>query len=148
MATNENKKKDAETTMTLEQMQAEMKRMLDEAKAEAVATIEAAKTEAAQIVAEAKTVGEKKGAISDEEREKQDKYWNEYVEVKLFKDNGRYSDDVFVSVNGETCLIKRGERVKIKRKFAAVLESSDLQDYETAKLIERESSGDKYAGTV
>ena len=60
----------------------------------------------------------------------------EYVEVKLFKDNDKYKDDVFVAVNGENCVIKRGERVKIKRKFAEVLDHSEHQDYETSKLIE------------
>lgn len=122
--------------MTLEQMRAEMQKLFEDAKAEA-----------AKIVEDAKASVAPKG-ISREEKEAIDAYWNEYVEVKLFKDNGRYSDDVFVSVNGETCLIKRGERVKIKRKFAEVLDESDLQDYETAKLIERESSEDKFAGTV
>lgn len=128
------------TEMTLEQMQAalkaEMQKMLEDAKAEAAKIVEEAKASVAP-----KTV-------SAEEKAKMDAYWNEYVEVKLFKDNNKYSDDVFVSVNGETCLIKRGERVKIKRKFAEVLDASDLQDYETAKLIERETSGDKFAGTV
>ncbi len=60
----------------------------------------------------------------------------EYVEVKLFKDNGKYKDDVFVGVNGENCVIRRGERVKIKKKFANVLEQSDLQDYKTSQLID------------
>ena len=50
-----------------------------------------------------------------------------------------YKDDVFVSVNGENCVIKRGERVKIKRKFAEILDNSEHQDYETAQLIEQKS---------
>ena len=62
------------------------------------------------------------------------------MEVKLFKDNNKYKDDVFVAVNGENCVIKRGERVKIKRKFAEVLDLSDRQDYETSKLIEQKST--------
>ena len=52
----------------------------------------------------------------------------EYVEVKLFKDGKDYRDDMFVSVGGESCLIKRGEKVHIKRKFALVLETSERQD--------------------
>ena len=65
------------------------------------------------------------------------KHWNEeYVEVRLFKDGGRYSRDVFVAVNGEGCLIKRGEPVRIKRKFARVLEQSDLQDRLAQGLME------------
>ena len=58
----------------------------------------------------------------------------EYVEVKLFKDGKDYRDDVFVSVGGESCLIKRGERVPIKRKFALVLEQSERQDAATEAM--------------
>lgn len=130
------KKETTEQSMTLEQMQAEIKRMLEDAKAEAT-----------KIVEEAKASVNPKG-MSDEALKAHKAYMNEYVEVKLFKDNGKYKDDVFVSVNGETCLIKRGERVRIKRKFAEVLDASDFQDYQTAKLIEKESSEDKFAGNV
>ena len=63
----------------------------------------------------------------------------ELVEIMLFKDNERYKDDVFVAVNGETCQVKRGVPVKIKRKFAEVIQNSMKQDAETAQLIERES---------
>lgn len=130
------KKETTEQNMTLEQMQAEMKRMLEEAKAEA-----------AKIVEEAKASVNPKG-MSDEAIKAHKAYMNEYVDVKLFKDNDKYKDDVFVSVNGETCLIKRGERVRIKRKFAEVLDESDFQDYQTSKLIEKESGENKFAGNV
>ena len=52
----------------------------------------------------------------------------EYVTVKLFKDSNKYKDDVYVSVNGQNCVIQRGKEVKIKRKFANVLEQSLKQD--------------------
>ena len=81
--------------------------------------------------------------MSDEEkavRKAEEERGEEYVEVKLFKDNGKYKDDVYVAVNGENCLIQRGVRTKIKRKFADVLDASDIQDYETSKLIEKKSS--------
>lgn len=67
-----------------------------------------------------------------------EKYLNEYISVKLFKDNDKYRDDVYVAVNGQNCIIKRGEWVKIKRKFAEVLDASEIQDMKTAELIERE----------
>ncbi len=67
-----------------------------------------------------------------------EKYLNEYISVKLFKDNDRYKDDVYVAVNGQNCIIKRGEWVRIKRKFALVLDSSEIQDMKTAEFIERE----------
>jgi hypothetical protein len=65
---------------------------------------------------------------------------DELVNIHLFKDNGKYKDDVFVAVNGQRVLIKRGETVQLKKKFADVLEQSMRQDQATASLIERESS--------
>ena len=64
----------------------------------------------------------------------------ELVQVRLFKDNDKYRDDVFVQVNGERLQIKRGEPVWIKRKFAEVLEQSMEQDARTARLIEESGS--------
>ena len=60
----------------------------------------------------------------------------EYVPVRLFRDNDKYSRDVFVAVNGEGCLIKRSEDVMIKRKFADVLEQSDRQDMYASGLMD------------
>ena len=67
-------------------------------------------------------------------------YGEQLVPVRLFKDNDKYKDDVFVAVNGERIQIKRGETVMVKRKFADVLEQSMTQDMATANLIEEESS--------
>lgn len=100
-----------------------------------------AKAEAEKIVADAKA--SVNGELTKEQKEtlaKEKAYYNEFVEVKLFKDNNKYKDDVFVAVNGENRVIKRGERVQVERKFAEVLDNSDLQDYETSKLIEKKSS--------
>lgn len=63
----------------------------------------------------------------------------EYVPVRLFRDKEKYSDDVFVAVNGEGCLIRRGETVMIRRKFAEVLEQSDRQDLYAAGLMEAQA---------
>ena len=100
-----------------------------------------AKKEAEKIIAEAKA--KVSGELTEEEKKakaERDAYWNELVPVKLFKDNNKYKDDVFVAVNGENCVIKRGEKVMVKRKFAEVLDLSDKQDYETSLLIEKKSS--------
>ena len=100
-----------------------------------------AKAEAEKIVADAKA--SVSGGMTEEQKkakEESDAYWNELVPVKLFKDNHKYKDDVFVAVNGENCVIKRGEEVMVKRKFKAILDNSDLQDYETAKLVEQKSN--------
>ena len=64
----------------------------------------------------------------------------ERVPVKLFRDNDRYKDDVFVCVNGERILIKRGETVYIKRKFAEVLEQSQLAKEHAAMRSDRLSA--------
>lgn len=99
-----------------------------------------AKAEAEKIVADAKA--SVSGELTEEQKkanEERKAYWNEHVEVKLFKDNNKYKDDVYVSVNGENIVIKRGERVQVKRKFADVLDKSDRQDYETSILIENKS---------
>lgn len=111
---------------------------LADVQAQIAQMLEAAKAEAAKIVADAKATVS--GELTEEQKkaiEKDKAYWNELVPVKLFKDNGKYKDDVFVAVNGETCAIKRGERVMIKRKFAEVLDLSDMQDYETSQLMEQ-----------
>lgn len=63
-------------------------------------------------------------------------YENELVTVKLFKDTGRYKDDVTVHVNGKNWQIQRGIEVKIPRYVARVLAYSDKQDIETAMMIE------------
>lgn len=64
----------------------------------------------------------------------------ELVPIRLFKDNERYKDDVFVAVNGERVQIRRGETVRIKRKFAQVLEQSMRQDTDTARLMEQKAA--------
>lgn len=65
------------------------------------------------------------------------------VSVQLFKDSGKYKDDVYVSVTnrdgGENCVIQRGKPVLVKEKFARTLELSMEQDANTADLITRKS---------
>ena len=126
--------------LNVEEVQAKISAMLAEA--------EAAKAEAMKLVEEARKAAGAKSAADEEEAKKAAElaaYMEEYVEVKLFKDNDKYKDDVFVAVNGENCVIKRGERVKIKRKFAEVLDHSEHQDYETSKMIEQATRTKKLA---
>lgn len=63
----------------------------------------------------------------------------ELVEIELFKDNKDYKDDVFVCVNGKNRVIKRGEKVKIPKAYAEVLENSKAQDRATAKMMEEKA---------
>ena len=116
---------------------------MEAVKAEVAAIIAAAQQEADRIIAEAKQSANAKpvnSSMSSEELAAYNAYMNEYVEVELFKDNGQYKDDVFVAVNGENCVIKRGERVQIKRKFAEVLENSAKQRKEAARFSESKSA--------
>ncbi len=69
----------------------------------------------------------------------QEKWLNEYVEVRLFKDNEKYKDDVYVAINGKNCVIRRGVWTRIRRKFALLLDQSEIQDLRTAELMEREA---------
>ncbi len=64
---------------------------------------------------------------------------NTLVEIELFRDNRDYKDNVFVAVNGESCVIARGKKVKIKKKFADVIENSMRQDIKTARLMDSKS---------
>ena len=125
----------ANNEINLADVQAQIAAMLAEAKAEAQKIVEEAKA----------SVGKKSDGWTAEERAAREAYMNEEVEIKLFKDNDKYRDPVFVGVNGETIAIERGVRVKIKRKFAEVLENSDAQEYAAAKLIERKS--DEFANS-
>lgn len=124
--------------------------MATEKKAEAINLADVAK-QVEEMLANAKAEAEKiiadaKASVSGERTEEQIKadeerkaYWNELVEVELFKDNNKYKDDVFVAVNGENCVIKRGEKVMVKRKFAQVLDDSKINDFKTSELIDKKS---------
>jgi hypothetical protein len=63
------------------------------------------------------------------------------VKVRLFKDNDKYKDDVFVAVNGESYLIRRGEEVEVPDYIAEVLDHSAKADAETAERIARVQNG-------
>ena len=120
-------------SINLADMQAQMEAMLAETKK--------AKEEAEKLLADARA--SVKGELTEEQKKakaEEEAYWNEPVKVKLFKDNNKYKDDVYVAVNGENCVIKRGLEVEVKRKFAHVLDNSSIQDYETSELIDRKSS--------
>lgn len=136
MAKNEKKiEEQAEQIVSpeLEAIKAQIAKMLADAKAEAEAIINNAKDQA-----NAAAAGK---PVMSEEAKKANEYWNEEVEIQLFKDGGKYKDDVYVAVNGQNCLIQRGKPVKVKRKFAEALRLSLEQDNETADMIRELSSG-------
>ena len=58
------------------------------------------------------------------------------VPVRLFKDGGKYKDDVKVGLNGKLYVIKRGEVVMVPKEVKEILDHSEFQDIETAKMID------------
>lgn len=136
--------KEKSNELNIEEVQA----LLAQAKAEAERIVNEAKKSAEAIMAASAAGDEQEAQAKAEAKRKAEEIraqGEEYVWVKLFKDNDKYKDDVFVAVNGENCVIKRGERVQIKRKFAEVLDHSEHQDYETSKLIEAATQSKKLA---
>lgn len=110
---------------------------LDDVEAMKAEIIAQAKEEAAKIVADAKaSVNENLSDKQKKAAEKEKEYYNELVEIELFKDNSKYKDDVFVAVNGVGCIVPRGKKVKIKRKYALALEDSMKQDMKTSDFID------------
>lgn len=111
------------------------------AAAEAEDIIAKAKAEAAAILAEAEAKAkETVEAAKETAPAGKEAQGEKMVPIRLFKDNGKYKDDVFVAVNGRSFQIKRGENVMVPDYVAAVLEQSMAQDMATANLIEEESS--------
>ncbi|MEE1049881.1 MAG: hypothetical protein U0M60_20970 [Clostridia bacterium] len=51
-------------------------------------------------------------------------YYNEEVDVFLHKDDEKYKDDVIVIHNGTAIKIPRGKHVKVKRKYALIIDQS------------------------
>lgn len=68
----------------------------------------------------------------------------EYVEIELFYDGGKYSDDVYVAIGNENCVIKRGRKVRVKRKFALAIEESVREERHVAAVIKQEREKAQY----
>ena len=63
------------------------------------------------------------------------------MKIKLFKDNSRYKEDLFVSVKGVNYKIRRGVEVEVPPEVAEVLEHSQMQDERTAARIAAAENG-------
>ncbi len=59
------------------------------------------------------------------------------VQIKLFKDSGKYKDPLFVSVNDYRAVIPRGQVVTIPYYVAKHLEEMFAQDENTSALISK-----------
>ena len=57
--------------------------------------------------------------------------------LRLFKDSGRYKNDVFASVNGRRFLIQRGVEVELPYAVAQVIRASERQDEAAARFAGR-----------
>ena len=55
--------------------------------------------------------------------------------IRLFADSGRYADDVFVGVNGQTFQIQRGVDVEVPEAVAEVLENAAKQNADAASYM-------------
>lgn len=65
---------------------------------------------------------------------------NDKVEITLFKDTGKYSEDVTVTINGVTYQIQRGVPVEVPRYVADIIRQSEKQDLHTANMIQKLTS--------
>ena len=74
-------------------------------------------------------------AVNKNEMKTGKDYLNEEIEVLLHKDDGRYKDDVVVILNGTAMVVPRGKKVKIKRKYALIIDQAMEQKAETAERI-------------
>lgn len=70
--------------------------------------------------------------------QKSENWLSEKVRVKLFKDGDKYKDDVFVGINGKGILIKRGEEVEVERKYALLIDQSQIQTIKSNEYMEKE----------
>lgn len=64
----------------------------------------------------------------------------EKVRVRLFRDEYRYKDPLYVSINGRNCVIRRGADVDIDKYFADFIEQ---QMTEEAAIWERVAQEEK-----
>ena len=87
-----------------------------------------AEAEAAKIIEDAKQKASKKPKIKNTRGE-------EEVSYVFFKDDGEYSDDVYISVNCEKIVCRRGVPVKIKRKFVWAYEQAQRQQRAAANIV-------------
>lgn len=121
--------------MTKDELQAKL--------AETQAQLEAAKAAEAEAKALAEEMAAKAAEAEAEAKDapvEQKEDFKRLVTIKLFKDNDKYKDDVFVAVNGKTYQIVRGEEVQVPLNVAKVLERSMNQDLLTSKLIEQKTT--------
>lgn len=84
----------------------------------------------------AKDDAEKGNEAVDEIKQAAIERMNEKVPIKLFKDNGKYKDDLVVQLAGVAYQIKRGVNVTVPRAVYDIVRRSELQDQHTANMLD------------
>lgn len=84
-------------------------------------------------------MAEKKTAAPVEEEQKKPEapVDDGMVVVELYRDNDKYKNDVTVIVNGKVYQVKRGEKVKVPKAVAEVLDNAAAQRNFAARTIDR-----------
>ena len=62
----------------------------------------------------------------------------EFVKVKLFKDDYRYKDDVYVGINGKNWNIKRGKEIPLPKYVADFIEQTVAEEARIWEKVEQE----------
>lgn len=86
------------------------------------------KTKAAETEEVKAEVEETKKTLTREDPE----YWEELVSYRAIYDGRTYKHDIYVGLNGQSWIIKRGEEVMIPRKVLQVIEDSEAQKQKAA----------------
>lgn len=73
---------------------------------------------------------------ADENKQKAIDRMKELVPITLFKDNGKYKDDLVVQLAGVAYQIKRGVQVMIPRAVYDIVIRSQQQDQKTANMLD------------
>ena len=72
----------------------------------------------------------------NEDKQKAIDRMKELVPITLFKDNGKYKDDLVVQLAGVAYQIKRGVQVMIPRAVYDIVIRSQQQDQKTANMLD------------
>lgn len=124
-------KKTEETAQVQEAVQQPSNEEIMAKLSEVIALNEQLKTENEQLKADSTA----DAAASDENTAAIERM-NEKVPVTLFKDNGKYKDDLVVQLAGVAYQIKRGVTVMVPRAVYDIIRRSQLQDQRTANMLD------------
>ncbi len=84
-----------------------------------------------------KKTTEEKAAVTEAKEETKQK---DTVKIKLFRDEGKYKDPLFVGLNGTFYTVPRGVEVEVPVGVAKIIEQSMEAEEATYNLIESLSS--------